>query len=260
MAVVDLADYGNSLSRDFCVWFHPRERLTFLQKPKLSPERIKERLGIVSGCLKTAGLNTGEPEVRPTAHGPHGLLSCSHGGPPDEVVLNLGPWGWTRWDMRQWRESQALGDDRETDDFSTRPAVSDVSIILAITEYRYHPGYDAGIAFSPGPGVSWDVWGEAVAAAAAGSILVPFIKAFAARAGEDCYEKLRNLIRCNTRAKRTSLLDPETRTELVFDPPLPDDAIRKLARIKPARLKGRIAEWNKETGDWEISRKPPAEE
>jgi hypothetical protein len=104
------------------------------------------------------------------------------------------------------------------------------------------------------------MWGEVVAAAAVGSILLPFVKAFATRAGEDCYEKLWNLIRCNTRAKRTSLLDPEVNTELIFDPPLPDEAIRKLARIKPARLKGRIAEWNKETGNWEISRKPRVED
>jgi hypothetical protein len=97
-----------------------------------------------------------------------------------------------------------------------------------------------------------------VESVAVASFAVPFMQAFASKAGEDAYLALRNLIRRFIISRdQVSVLDPSTDTELVYDSPLSDEAIRQLARIPPERLRDRVATWDAHAGTWLITQTAP---
>lgn len=89
--------------------------------------------------------------------------------------------------------------------------------------------------------------------------LVPFIKALATKTGEDSYQALRNVIRrqeCRLAAdKPVRFSDPATGTILVYVPPLPDEAIVKLAAMKPRKIANRVITWDESQMRWEINRR-----
>lgn len=105
------------------------------------------------------------------------------------------------------------------------------------------------------PGTAGPDWEGVVEGAVAASIMLPFMQAIASKAGEDAYQ-VKNLIkRGNSRSspEPVSLYDSSTDSELVFVPPLPDEAIKQLAGITPARLRSRVATWDADAGTWQIS-------
>jgi hypothetical protein len=247
MAVVDLAASGDDLTSDFCVWLHPRERL--LEQPAWTAERAVQRLAAVTRHLEARGVVVSGREVRETAYGPRGRLvlqtfdagfATNYG----VIVLVLGPWGWTSWDHDQWRESPAPAGTEDADDLNIVDYVWGVARAyreLATTLRAAPP------------------WEEVIGAAAVTSVVVPFVQAFAAKAADDCYQALRDLISRHTQTgKRTSLQDQDAKAELIFDPPLPDEAIKKLAQIKPTHLEGKVARWDAQNERWEISPKRPS--
>lgn len=97
-------------------------------------------------------------------------------------------------------------------------------------------------------------WAGVVEGAVAASIALPFMQAFASKAGEDAYQALKALIkRLRSSPKPVSYYDHSTHTELVFVPPLPDEAIKQLASMTPARPRNRVAAWHPGAGTWQIS-------
>jgi hypothetical protein len=101
---------------------------------------------------------------------------------------------------------------------------------------------------------------EVVGGVVAASIVIPFMQAFAGKAGEDAYQAVRDLIR---RLKRSgepvSLYDPATDTKLVVVSPPPDEAIKQLVGMPQARLWGHVATWDADAGVWRISVPAPPE-
>lgn len=100
-----------------------------------------------------------------------------------------------------------------------------------------------------------------IAAAAAGAgFVVPFVKAIATKAGEDCYQALRNLVRRRDERSADEILvvltDPDTGTVMIFVPPLPDEAILQLACLKPRQIAGKVIAWEGSPAKWSIRRKP----
>lgn len=97
-------------------------------------------------------------------------------------------------------------------------------------------------------------WESIVEGAVAASIALPFMQAFASKAGEDAYQALKSLIkRFKPSREPVRLYDSSTNTRLVFVSPLPDDAIKQLAAITPACLRGKVATWDADAGAWQIS-------
>jgi hypothetical protein len=100
---------------------------------------------------------------------------------------------------------------------------------------------------------------EFAAAAGGAGFVVPFVKAIATKAGEDCYQALRNLIRHpeqqSANQEQVRLTDPDTGTVLVYAPPMPDEAVMKLAALKPRKVANRILTWDSPRAEWKIRRK-----
>lgn len=87
----------------------------------------------------------------------------------------------------------------------------------------------------------------------AATFVVPFVKSIATKAGEDCYQALRKLLpRHGEPAVPVSVADPDTGTKIVYTPPLPDDAIRLLAALKPKKISGTVVTWNPSTRTWDV--------
>jgi hypothetical protein len=127
-----------------------------------------------------------------------------------------------------------------------------------------HPEYsteadrlDTGVLYDGAPctgGPGGLDWACVVEGAAAASIALPFMHAFASKAGEDVYQAMKALIkRLRSSPQPVSFYDPSTNTELVFVPPLPDEAIKQLAGMAPAGLRNRVVTWHAEAGAWQIS-------
>jgi hypothetical protein len=122
-----------------------------------------------------------------------------------------------------------------------------------------HPRYltEAGRLGTAGPDVRPDAgpnWGTFVEGAVAASIVLPFMQAFASKAGEDAYRAVKSLVKhLRMSPELVSLYDPSTHTKLVFVSPLSDEAIKQLAGITPARLESRVATWDADAGTWRIS-------
>lgn len=93
--------------------------------------------------------------------------------------------------------------------------------------------------------------------------MVPFVKAIATKAGEDCYRALRSLIRrheepCADKS-RVELTDPDNGAVMRFDKPLPDEAIVQLVNMKPRQVSNKVITWDSSQAKWTITRKPPAD-
>lgn len=284
MVVVDTCvARDDSGSGSFVAWFHPRERLPFLAQ---LPEAVARRVQLVAERLEQRGVRIVEQEHCETEHGPQGRLVLrrrivfvpdrAHDGDSgqrtestvtakdnqlrildivdvergpadalgeedDEVELALGRWGWVSSEPNLWLLPLPPGTTAELDNL----VVADIGIatIESVVE-------DSSGAWAP-------TWEDVVGAAVAVNILAPFVQTLARRTGEDIYETLRKLMNSPAGSQgRTRLHDPDAGTDLVFDLPLPDEAVMQLARIEPARLKKRIAEWDQESQTWRISRQP----
>jgi hypothetical protein len=286
MAVVDVFvcrdDAGGGT---FFAWFHPSERLRSLSGPMITLEGVTQRLHAVAEKLTARGLEVIEQEPCETAYGPHGRLvvqrtvvfvregededkaerdadvgtakdggmrvlnivsigrdpSDTLGEEEEEVELVLGRWGWASSDSDLWLLPPSSASTTELDDL--------VVIDMGVAEVE-STAEDSSGAFAP-------TWVDVVGAAMAINILAPFVQTLAKRTGEDVYGALRKVIRNQVGSHgRTRLHDPFAHTDLLFDPPLPDEAVMQLARVNPSRLRNAVAEWDQESGTWKISRKP----
>jgi hypothetical protein len=265
MTVIDIDVCGDDFERGrFSVWFHPRERLGLLSHPTITLASTAQRLRAVTERLKERGVVVVEHEECETAYGPHGRLvlrrtvtqvtapaehldgilglvkekvtRTSH----EKVELVLGPWGWTSRESGLWLQPPSSTSTAELDNL----VVTDMGIAA---NKKVAPPFPTGAA----------TWEDVAGAVIAVNILTPFVQAFMTKAGEDSYQAFRKFMSNHVYARRrTRLHDPDTDTDLVFDPPLPDEALVQLAGIKPAHLKNCIAEWDQESKTWKISHKP----
>lgn len=232
MTVVDLAipSAGPTAGASLCVWLQPHEKLDLLP-PILEPTGIEARLEAVGARLMRGDLNFAGLEIEESRPNRCGRLLLTN---QYQAVLEiiLGAWAWTA-----WNRGSLLGIHTGTD-------------IESLPAERYG---------APLPKISIDggPWEIAAEVAVMTSCLVPFVQAFATKAGEDCYNALRTAIgRYSRLHRRTRILDAEYGTELVFVPPLPDEAIKQLAMMRPKHLVNRIVEWDADGGVWKISSKP----
>jgi hypothetical protein len=265
MAVIDIGSPDDQdSSGELFVWLHEREKLRFLPPPAARSSFPVSRLTAAAKRLtaKTpASVETTGPFD--TENGWQSRVTLRETGRAHEtdaaakrIVLMLGSWGWAASGLGLLRSRRKLSPD-QLDDIVVRTARTWTGrhwpLVLQVTESRRpHEGdLEWSRAFGAVGG-----WETAVMAAAVASAVVPFVQAFASKAGEDTYQALRNLIRRHAEPDtRTRLYDPDADIYLVFDAPLPDEAIRQLARLKPAQLKGRPAEWDAEAKTWRLSRK-----
>jgi DivIVA domain-containing protein len=105
---------------------------------------------------------------------------------------------------------------------------------------------------------------EVAAAFTAGSFIVPFMRAFASKAGEDAYEGLKSLLGRLVRsrdkdqptrdvARDSSIIrDEATGTTLVAPTPMPEDAVRELTNLDPALITGKTIVWMASARKWLI--------
>jgi hypothetical protein len=223
-AGIEIADLSISeceASSDFCVWLTP----SYERQKSLSLTDIEELLTMAAEFLESSGWATIELRLKPERHGLHGLLLMRY-ATGARVEWDLGPQGWTAWGEHRWLYSSpgSLLGSREEE-------------IGRSGSHRYL--------------TSWEI---ATGAVVATNVFMPFMQAFAAKAGEDAYHTIRNaIIRYTHFRRRTRLHDFNGQFELAFNPPLPDEAIRQLARMKPGNLKGKVAEWDRDTKTWKIS-------
>jgi hypothetical protein len=265
MAIVDLASVNDDFDLDFCIWFHEDEGLPHLRKSAVTPERIEHRLAFISESLHEKRRLTVQSEVHQTAYGWHGHLTADKFGKsqdvPGEIELDIGPWGWTRWEHGEWQESHSYTATEEAGDLGITVLQSShqpLRISAIPTKRRY---YDVEVPHDL-PTIHWT---EVVVAAATACVVMPFMKAFSQKAGEDCYQALRTWISRafeehkrwsysdQKTSKQISIIDEATDAELIFTPPLPEEAISQLAAMDPKRLRRRTAEWNPQSSRWEIS-------
>jgi hypothetical protein len=271
MTIVDLATIDGDISRDFCAWFDYSERTGPLQAV-VTADQIEGRLASLASELGRCGwsINYGMIDG---GSGPHGCLTArAHrhpDGAEDEIALDLGPWGWTKWEQGIWEESRSYATEMELEGghlqiYIKEPEASDLGITVTIEspsrpcitavppEWEYHFITIPVPLEMQGYGPSWP---EVVVAACTAYTFAPFIQAFMAKAGEDCYQALRGMIsRHGHKDEYASIIDKETDSELVFQAPLPDEALRQLAMMNPKLLRRRTTAWNQESAAWEISR------
>jgi hypothetical protein len=94
-------------------------------------------------------------------------------------------------------------------------------------------------------------WGNVAAGFAAASIVYPFVQSFMSRAGEDAYQAVRNLIRRGVLSReQVNLHLISTDTFLIWEPPLPDEAIEQLASVSPELIRGQVGTWDADAGMW----------
>lgn len=98
-----------------------------------------------------------------------------------------------------------------------------------------------------------------IATVGSSTFVASFTKTFASKAAEDCYQGLRHLA-CRRRKQPVDmdiarLTNPDSGTELVYMPPLPDEAIVKLAALKPRKTANRLLTWDGTHEKWDIGRK-----
>jgi hypothetical protein len=257
LTIVDLATLDGDISHDFCAWFNYTEAPPS-PGATVAADQIERRLASLAAELRPTQ-RTIDHGMISEGYGQHGRLTVRQPGCPDsdeaEVTLDLGPWGWTRWELGLWEESHSYTGQEETSNLGIAvTADSPQRLHMGTTppEREYH---FIGIPPLDRRGYGWYGWPEIVVAATATYTFVPFINAFTARAGEDCYQALRTMIgRKNQPHEHISIIDHDSDSELVFREPLPDEAIRQLALMDPKLLRRRTAEWNQETAKWEISR------
>lgn len=255
MSIIDFTIHDG----DFCVWFEHRDKASSLRRPVVTARRIECEIGPLAVTLGRRGLAFHPPDVGvlDAGYGPHGRLTVTVPGHPvpggrngtGKSVLDLGPWGWTFWHLGQWRASHSYTAEEEENNLGI--AIDDLYWGITPPEsYRFIKRSE-----TPGTAHLFPSGYDVVAAIAATYFFAPFINAFMAKAGEDCYQALRAKLRPESHPdKFTSVIDASTDSELVFQAPLSDEAIRQLARIDPKRLHRRTAQWNQQTGEWEISR------
>jgi DivIVA domain-containing protein len=105
---------------------------------------------------------------------------------------------------------------------------------------------------------------EAAAVFAAGSFIVPFMRAFAAKAGEDAYGSLKGLLgrfigrdiripqSLDTSRENSIIRDEATGTTLVVPMPMTDDVLRELSELDPSSILGKTLVWMPDSGRWLI--------
>jgi DivIVA domain-containing protein len=106
---------------------------------------------------------------------------------------------------------------------------------------------------------------EVSAAFTAGSFIIPFMKAFASKAGEDAYSGLKELLGNKSRRRKRSrksaenissdiciIRDKSTGTTLVAPLPLTEEAIRELSMLDSSLILGKTLVWTASTGRWLI--------
>ena len=105
---------------------------------------------------------------------------------------------------------------------------------------------------------------EMLSAFVAGSFIIPFMRAFASRAGEDSYDQLKKLLGRFSKSKIDERLEQEldhdssiirdvsTGTTLVIPTPMPEDAFRALAMLDPNAITGKTVVWMTAGGKWLI--------
>lgn len=237
MTIVDVTVPSDELRWPSRIWFHPRKRLRFLRYA--DRESIDQRAYRVGDLLEVNGLKVVDSHVREAPCGPHRRLTLNdlrdvEGG----LELDLGLWAWTyiRHDKMFFCGYSCYS--TEADDIAMVNLVAKES-----AKYTGHP-------------LTAPSWMMIAEAAAVTSVLVPFVQAFVTAAGQDCYEALYKLIRRHASpTERTRLIDEKSGTELVFDPPLPDEVISQLANFKPRDLKGNVVEWDQHAARWRVTAK-----